>query len=109
MCQGRPTPYRLPTDRCGAVPVIGVTAGARVYSPGYLVQDKVVTMDTNVYSLAEGKLVWASRSATYNPMKIPQLVDEIATATTSEMKKQKLIEEVAPGAFGAPPRERARS
>ena len=62
------------------------------YSPGYLVQDKVVTMDTNVYSLAEGKLVWASRSATYNPTKIPQLVDEIATATTSEMKKQKLIE-----------------
>ncbi len=63
-----------------------------VYSPGYLVQDKVVTMDTNVYSLKDGKLVWASRSSTTNPENIPQLVDEIAEATTSEMRKQKLIE-----------------
>lgn len=63
-----------------------------VYSPGYLVEDKVVTMDTNVYSLAEGKLVWASRSATYNPESIPRLVEAIAAETTSEMRKQKLIE-----------------
>jgi hypothetical protein len=63
-----------------------------VYSPGYLVEDKVVTMDTNVYSLAEGKLVWASRSATYNPESIPRLVGAIAAETTSEMRKQKLIE-----------------
>jgi hypothetical protein len=51
-----------------------------------------VTMDTNVYSLADGKLVWASRSATYNPSNIPLLVDAIAAETTSEMKKQKLVE-----------------
>jgi hypothetical protein len=63
-----------------------------VYSPGYLVQDKVVTMDTNVYSLTEGKLVWASRSATYNPETVPQLVDAIAEETTAAMRKQGLIE-----------------
>jgi hypothetical protein len=63
-----------------------------VYSPGYLAQDRVVTMDTNVYSIADGKLVWASRSATYNPANIPQLVGGIAAETTSEMKKQGLIE-----------------
>jgi hypothetical protein len=63
-----------------------------VYSPGYLVEDKVVTMDTNVYSLAEGKLVWASRSATYNPESVSRLVGTIAAETTSEMRKQKLIE-----------------
>ena len=63
-----------------------------VYSPGYLTQDRVVTMDTHVYSLADGKLVWTSRSATYNPASIPQLVGAIAADTTAEMRKQKLIE-----------------
>jgi hypothetical protein len=63
-----------------------------VYSPGYLTQDRVVTMDTHVYSLADGKLVWTSRSATYNPASVPQLVDGIAADTTAEMRKQKLIE-----------------
>jgi hypothetical protein len=63
-----------------------------VYAPGYLTQDRVVTMDTNVYSVGDGKLVWASRSATYNPANIPQLVDAIAAETTAEMRKQKLIE-----------------
>ena len=47
----------------GAVAATGATAGAQSTHTGYLVEDKVVTMDTNVYSLAEGKLVWASRSA----------------------------------------------
>ena len=63
-----------------------------VHSPSYLTQDRVVTMDTNVYSVADGKLVWASRSATYNPASVPRLVDEIAAETTAEMRKQKLIE-----------------
>jgi hypothetical protein len=62
-----------------------------VYSPR-MVQEKVVTMDTNVYSVADGKLVWASRSATYDPESIPRLVEGIAAETTSEMRKQKLIE-----------------
>ena len=63
-----------------------------VHSPSYLTQDRVVTMDTNVYSVADGKLVWASRSATYNPANVPRLVDEIAAETTAEMRRQKLIE-----------------
>jgi tRNA-dihydrouridine synthase len=63
-----------------------------VHSPSYLTRDRVVTMDTNVYSVADGKLLWASRSATYNPADVPRLVDEIATATAAEMRKQKLIE-----------------
>ena len=57
-----------------------------------MVQEKIVTMDTNVYSVADGKLVWASRSATYDPESIPRLVEGIAAETTSEMRKQKLIE-----------------
>ena len=63
-----------------------------VHSPGYLTQDRVVTMDTNVYVVADGKLVWASRSATYNPANVPKLVDGIAAETVAEMRKQKLIE-----------------
>ncbi|HWN17483.1 MAG TPA: hypothetical protein VNO19_01095 [Gemmatimonadales bacterium] len=61
------------------------------YDPGYVEQDQVVSVEANVYSVAEDKLVWASRTKTYNPESVPKFVDEIVDATVAEMKKQKVI------------------
>ena len=47
--------------------------------------------NTNVYQVAQEKLIWASRSQTVNPSNMASLVDEIITATVAEMKKQKVI------------------
>src|SRR5688572_6268004 len=38
-----------------------------VYEPGYMRSDRVVTIATNVYSVVDDKLVWASQSETFNP------------------------------------------
>jgi hypothetical protein len=61
------------------------------YSPGYVITDKIVSVQTNVYSLKDGKLVWVSRSKSTNPETIKQLVGEIVEVTAMEMDKQHVL------------------
>lgn len=62
-----------------------------VYDPGYVREDQLVNFDTNIYSVAEDKLLWASRSQTDNPSSVNQMIDEIIAETAKEMKRQKVI------------------
>ena len=62
-----------------------------VYSPGYMVQETIVTLESNIYSVKEDKLVWASQSRTVDPASVTKLVDELIQATVAEMKKQKVL------------------
>jgi len=61
------------------------------YDPGHYTQNNVVYIETNVYSLTEDKLVWSSRTKTYNPNNASKLVDEIVDQNVAEMKKQGVI------------------
>ena len=67
------------------------TGWGYAYSPGYVQQDQVVSVESNVYSLTQGKLVWASRTKTYNPESVRKLVNDIVDATVSQMKKEKVF------------------
>jgi hypothetical protein len=67
------------------------TGWGYAYDPGYVQQDQVVSVEGNVYSVPDDKLVWASRTKTYNPDDVRQLVNEIVDVTISEMKKQKVF------------------
>jgi hypothetical protein len=69
----------------------GYAAYGTVYDPGYVKQDQLVNFDTNIYRVADEKLLWASRSQTDNPSSVNQMVDDIIVATTKEMKQQKVI------------------
>lgn len=62
-----------------------------VYDPGYVREDQLVNFDTNIYSVADEKLLWASRSQTDNPSSVTQMIDEIIAETAKEMKRQKVI------------------
>ena len=59
--------------------------------PGYVQKDQVVSVEGNVYSVADDKLIWASRTKTYHPESVGQLVDEIVDVTVAEMKRQKVM------------------
>lgn len=52
-----------------------------VYEPGYLRNDRVVRIATNVYSVRDDKLVWASESETFNPASVPSAVGEVVRVT----------------------------
>jgi hypothetical protein len=69
----------------------GYAAYGTVYDPGYVKQDQLVNFDTNIYRVADEKLLWASRSQTDNPSSVTQMIDEIIAETAKEMKKQGVI------------------
>lgn len=54
-------------------------------SPGYYQEDKIYTIETNVYSLTLDKLVWSGTTATTNPGKMNKVIEDIASAVTQQM------------------------
>ncbi len=52
-----------------------------VYEPGYLRNDRVVRIQTNIYSVPDDKLVWASESETFNPSSLRGAVAEVVKVT----------------------------
>jgi hypothetical protein len=55
------------------------------------VTDTLVQVETLVYELGDDKLVWASRSRSFNPANAKDLVNEVVDAVRDEMRKQGLI------------------
>jgi hypothetical protein len=65
--------------------------GAYMGSPGYTVTDTVATVETRIYSVADGKLLWSATSETLNPSDIRSDIGDIAKAVGEELRKEKLI------------------
>jgi hypothetical protein len=61
------------------------------YQPGYYEQNKVYTVETNVYSVGLDKLVWSGVTTTPDPTKLDKTIDEIADVVAKEMRRQKFI------------------
>lgn len=61
------------------------------YSPGYLQEDTIVSVETLIYSLTQDKLVWAATSKTTNPSEVNSLIDELVAAAAKQLKQQGLI------------------
>jgi hypothetical protein len=58
---------------------------------GYLRTDTILIVETLVYSLKQGKLVWASQSQTMNPTQVGSFVRELGKTLGTEMEKQGLL------------------
>ncbi len=63
-----------------------------VYDPGYLRTDTIVTVETNVYSVADDKLLWSGVSETMNPNDVARAVDDVANAVARELRRQGLVD-----------------
>ena len=61
------------------------------YDPGYFVADQIVSVETQVYSLSNDKLVYAARSETTNPASAKKLTDSVIRHVRENMKKRGLI------------------
>lgn len=62
-----------------------------VYAPAHLQADTVVTIETNVYSVTEDKLLWSGISETFNPSDVATVVNDIADAASRELRRQGLF------------------
>jgi len=67
------------------------TAWGYPYDPGYIAQDRIVSMETQIYTLANDKLVWAARSETTNPRSVNKLVDSVLRHVMEELQKENLV------------------
>jgi hypothetical protein len=62
-----------------------------VYDPGYLREDRIVSVETLVYSFTQDQLVWAGVSKTIDPSRIDSFIGELADAVTQQMQKDGLL------------------
>lgn len=67
------------------------TAWGYPYDPGYVAQDRIVSMETQIYTLNNDKLVWAARSETTNPRSVNKLVDSVLRHVMEELQKENVV------------------
>ena len=86
-----PTPvYIGPRHRSFYGGYYGAGWGA-AYGPGYLQTDTIYSIETRLYDLKQGKLVWVGQSDTYNPSNVESVIKEIVDEAVKELVKQGLI------------------
>jgi hypothetical protein len=61
------------------------------YDAGYVRQDELVDVETCIYSVKEGKLLWAGTTESTNPGDVRRTVEEIADAVAEELRREGLI------------------
>ncbi len=62
-----------------------------VYAPGHLKTDKIVSIETLVYSIERDKLLWAGKSETTNPKDVRKFVEQLVNAAGKEMRRAGLL------------------
>ena len=89
-----PPSYTGPGPYGGWGPYYGYGWGA-AYSPGYVVTDTIVRVETLVFDLKQNKLIWAGQSETTNPDNLGQFMRDLVKAVGADMRKKGLIAEPA--------------
>jgi hypothetical protein len=59
------------------------------YDPGYA--DRIVTLETQVYSLGDDRLIWAGRSETTNPRSVGKLTDSVIKHVMKALRNDGLL------------------
>ena len=59
--------------------------------PGYYSTTKVYTIETNVYSIKEDKIIWTGLTETTNPDGVKKITEEVAHAVYKKMLKEGFI------------------
>jgi len=65
------------------------------YDSGYYQTDTIVSVETLVYSVPDGKLLWGGVSETMNPSKVPSFVKDLVSETAKKLKKTGMLTETS--------------
>ena len=64
---------------------------AVVYDPGYVRSDTILRVETTIYRVTDGKLLWTGISRAQNPSDVPDLVRDVAQSVGDALRSQGLI------------------
>jgi hypothetical protein len=67
------------------------TSYATVHEPGYFKTHTTVRLETSLYSVATGGLVWSGQTDTVNPESVDEVIDSMTEAVAKQLKQDKLI------------------
>lgn len=67
------------------------TSYATVHEPGYFENHTTVRLETNLYSVATGDLVWSGQTETTDPESVNALIGSMTKAVTKQLQEEKLI------------------
>lgn len=62
-----------------------------VYSPGYYTNNKVYTIEANLYDVATEKLVWAARSETIDPVSLEKFSKEYSKKVVYQLDQEGML------------------
>jgi hypothetical protein len=62
-----------------------------VFDPGYLMTENVVLIESNVYSVKSGELLWAGYTETTDPNSSQKVIDDVARLAVRKMKQLGLV------------------
>jgi hypothetical protein len=65
-----------------------------VYDPGYIRVDRVVSLETLIYSVSQNQLLWAGVSETENPKEAAKVIAEVVKEAVKEMHDQGLAKAI---------------
>lgn len=62
-----------------------------VFDTGYVTADRVVRIETNVYSVTGDKLIWTGLSESMNPGSAQGIVDDVVRIVVSNLKQKGIV------------------
>ena len=62
-----------------------------VFDTGYVTANRVVRIETNVYSMAGDKLIWSGLSESMNPGSAQGIVDDVVRVVVSNLKQKGIV------------------
>ena len=67
------------------------TAWPMAYDPGYVRKDDLVDVQTSIYAVPDGRLLWTGKSESTNPRDVRRTVAEIADAVVFQLRYEGLV------------------
>ncbi|MFI5236537.1 MAG: hypothetical protein ACHQLA_01210 [Ignavibacteriales bacterium] len=61
------------------------------YNAGYMAEETIVHMGTNLYETKEGKLIWSAKSQSYEPENTGDVVKTVSNNVVNELNRQGFI------------------
>jgi hypothetical protein len=62
-----------------------------VHQPGYTETRTIVLIETNLYDVGSGSLVWSGQSETFDPSSVEDIIDSVTQAVAKRLREEGLI------------------
>ena len=62
-----------------------------VIEPGYYETQTILRLETNLYDVESGELVWSGQSETFDPNSVEDVIDSVTQAVARRLRDEGLI------------------